>query len=119
MGHPNVVLQSVRVFESCSTITALKLGVIVPPAVLQKSYLVLEQKWTLVALKPHSFVHDRYVAIQVPNLRENSSTIRTGIRFAFRLSLLVGRFFIGCGFVLRICVGISVDFPLSTVVGIV
>ena len=87
MGHRNVVLQSVRVFESCSTITALKLGVIVLPAVLQKSFLDLEQKWTLVALKPHSFVLDGFVAIQVPNLGENSSTIRTGITFAFKLPL--------------------------------
>ena len=63
MGHPNVVLQSIRVFKSCSTIIALKLGVVMLPAVLQKGFLVLEQKRTLVALKPDSFVFDGFVAI--------------------------------------------------------
>ena len=63
MGHPNVVLQSIRVFKPGSTIIALKLGVVMLPAVLQKSFLVLEQKRALVALEPDSFVFDRFVAI--------------------------------------------------------
>ena len=54
MSHPDVVFQSVRVFESFSALIALQPGVIVLPSVFEKSPLVLERKQTLATMQSHS-----------------------------------------------------------------
>ena len=54
MYHPDVVFQSVCVFESFSALIALQPGVIVLPTVFEKSPLVLERKQTLATLQSHS-----------------------------------------------------------------
>ena len=54
MHHPDVVFQSVFVFESFSALIALQPRVIVLPSVFEKRPLVLEREQTLATLQSHS-----------------------------------------------------------------
>ena len=60
MSYPDVIFQSVFVFESFSTLIALQPGVIVLPSVFEKRPLVLERKQTLTTLQSHSLQKFNY-----------------------------------------------------------
>ena len=60
MSYPDVIFQSVFVFESFSTLIALQPGVIVLPSVFEKRPLVLEREQTLTTLQSHSLQKFNY-----------------------------------------------------------